>query len=254
LLSPPAAGYGRRVARKYVFCGNPANSKEDAFPLWLNEIGPGEGDLTHARSGGSWNTRGFDVKVRQVCSGCNNEWMSEMESRTKPLLVPFVLATRTAPIAPREQISIATWAFKTAIMLALAHPIEEPFVPLEDYSRFYIERKPPANTWIWVAGLVPIEGEVVRVAWSQPRQLKYTLHRKGVCREKYGYRLAFSVGSLVIEVIREPIRGKLERPREARDMFTRIRPVSPGKWPPGLWLSPAGLDDLVEGEVHVRKR
>jgi hypothetical protein len=32
------------------------------------------------------------------------------------------------------------------------------------------------------------------------------------------------------------------RPREMRDIWTRIRPVSKGEWPPGRWLV---VDDLA---------
>jgi len=80
------------VARTCLFCGGPADSKEHAFPEWISEIAPGEGDLKHGRGSEAddihteWVNSGFDIQVRQVCRECNQTWMSDMETKTKDLL------------------------------------------------------------------------------------------------------------------------------------------------------------------------
>lgn len=244
----------RPVARSCLFCGEAANSKEHAYPAWISDIAPGVGDLRHGRGNEEtaihteWSNSGFDIQVRQVCRECNQTWMSDMEASTKDLLEPLLLGSRTRLLSIPEQKRIATWVYKTAIMLALAHPKEDHFVPPADYRFFYEHRRPPNGTFIWLAAVATnIDGQIYSAGFSRPQRLDFTKH--GVPVEGHGYRIPFSVLSLVAEVIRDPHGGKLMKPREFSDIWTRVRPISSGDWPPKRWLTPEYVADLVHGEI-----
>jgi hypothetical protein len=240
------------VARAWLFCGNPANSLEHAFPRWLNKLLPAT-DLTHRRheaetleTKSAWRSDGFDFKVRHVCGSCNSGWMNDVEVQTQDLLIPLVLGQRTYGLTHPEQKRLSVWAYKTAIVLALITPPADRFVPVEHYKLLRDTRMPPHDTWIWIAGVATESRGEVRSAWSQPEKLVYTAS-DGTVDPRHGYRLSFSVMSLMFQVIWEAHGAKLERPRGLSDVFTRIRPISKGHWPPGRLLTLDALDDLHNG-------
>jgi len=200
----------------------------------------------------SWIAAGFDVRVRQVCERCNQTWMSDLEGEAKALVSALVLNQRTTPLSHREQIKLSKWLYKTGIMLALAYPADARFVLESDYRFFYEHRKPPDNTSICIAGLIPqIAGrDVVRTGWAKPERLDYS-RLDGTPVEPPGYRLSFSVLSLICQILRDPHGGKFERPREFRDVWTRVRPVSKGAWPPKRWFPAEAIEDIAQGRIFA---
>jgi hypothetical protein len=238
------------VGRSCVFCQQPVSSKEHAFPAWLSEVVPGEGQMLNTRDSGAktWQTNGFDHQVRQVCANCNQTWMSDLEGTSKELVTELILDKRTAPLSAGEQIKLSTWLYKTGVMIALAYPAESRFVPSEDYRFFYAHRKPPDGTSVWIAALAFEPGERIQVAWGRPERLDYT-RLDGTPVDPHGYRLSFSIVSLVCQIIGDPHEGKFDRPREFRDVWTRIRPISKGGWPPGRRLAAAGIEDVAGGRI-----
>jgi hypothetical protein len=74
-----------------VFCKGAVNSREHVYPDWLADELPGEGVFTHEleRRGEAltpWRASRVAYTVRHVCRRCNNEWMSELEERSKPVI------------------------------------------------------------------------------------------------------------------------------------------------------------------------
>jgi hypothetical protein len=173
--------------------------------------------------------------------------MSDLEAASRALIVPLVRGERTRPLSTREQIRLSAWGYKTGIMLALAHPQDERHVPPEHYRHFRDTVKPSDGTTIWIGGLIPTlaGGTDFRAGWSKPERLDFW-KRDGTL-DRHGYRLSFSIAHLVFQVVFEPYGNKLGRPRTTRDIWTRIRPVSKGEWPPGRWLSVDALEGLAEG-------
>jgi hypothetical protein len=47
----------------------------------------------------------------------------------------------------------------------------------------------------------------------------------------------------------DPFGGRFERPREYRDVWTRIQPVSKGRWPPERCIAQAGIEDVAGGQI-----
>ena len=74
-----------------IFCGKPADSKEDLFPRWIlrrvvtrqplsRQIGDGPPEITEDQ----------EVRLPCVCQKCNNTWLSGMETTVKKFLGPMI--------------------------------------------------------------------------------------------------------------------------------------------------------------------
>jgi hypothetical protein len=174
--------------------------------------------------------------------------MSQLEAASKPLVTSMVRAEHQGSLSASEQIRLATWGYKTGIMLAVAHPEDQRWVPREHYRYLYENRKPPNGVHIWIAALVPEhpDGSGLRTGWSTGERLDFW--RGDETLDRQGYRLTFSVIALVFQIVFEPYGNKLGRPRETRDIWTRIRPVSKGDWPPRRWFTTDALPGLVGGK------
>jgi hypothetical protein len=100
----------------------------------MNDLFPGEN--THVREGkgkkSRWTTFDrIDWTARVVCEACNNGWMSKMENHhAKPVLTPLITG-HDSKIEITQEIakSIASWAFKTVVVLDHAHHRNVPWFP-----------------------------------------------------------------------------------------------------------------------------
>lgn len=91
----------------------------------------------------------FDVIVRDICTTCNNGWMSQLEEQVKPILTPMLRDQPRTLTAP-EQHLLATWATKTALTMQGANIGGERFTPAADYHWFHDRRVPLPNAHIWL--------------------------------------------------------------------------------------------------------
>jgi hypothetical protein len=93
--------------RRCIFCLKPGTTDEHVFGLWLREFFPRTPADTRTHRVTTWGSdrhgkiyampqssiqRGHSgaKKVPYVCAGCNNGWMSRMEARTRPILMPLI--------------------------------------------------------------------------------------------------------------------------------------------------------------------
>ena len=131
------------------FCANPPNSKEDLFPRWIlkrvktreplsRRIGNAEADLT-------WDQ---EVRIPCVCMKCNNGWMSRMEVKRGPL-IGNLLADISMPLDMGQQMSIAEWALKCAMVIDAGRVGERFFRPDESHE-FKKSRAIPNGTGVWI--------------------------------------------------------------------------------------------------------
>ena len=97
-----------------------------------------------------WKAPPYTQTVNHVCRGCNNGWMSTLETEAKPLLQPMIEG-RHKQLHPRSQRIIAAWAFKTAAMLEFIASAE-PAIVQEQRDWLLAHREPHPSVHVWVAG------------------------------------------------------------------------------------------------------
>jgi hypothetical protein len=104
------------------FCRINHRSKrgEHIIPKWMSLQFPDakweiEDQLTkHVRK----STKYIHLTTPKPCARCNNGWMSDLEKAVKPILVPLIQG-ETSTLTPPNQISIALWLVKTAMVYDL---------------------------------------------------------------------------------------------------------------------------------------
>lgn len=104
--------------RTCIFCGRRPVTKEDAWPVWLVEhVGRGRIRVTRG-SGARAKTHVSNRIVQRVscaCRECNNGWMGNLESLTKPILSPMVDGVPTE-LTGLSQAVLSVWAVKTLMV------------------------------------------------------------------------------------------------------------------------------------------
>jgi hypothetical protein len=116
-----------------VGCGKPftevARSREHILPGWLAEEirqpelslkqylhdeDKTENELLRDHDLGSF-------VIKNVCTSCNNGWMSRLEGRAKPLLLELMnMQIGLMEMSAEQRTTLSTWAIKTAFMIASA--------------------------------------------------------------------------------------------------------------------------------------
>jgi hypothetical protein len=106
---------------------------------------------------GSVNT----IKIKAVCTskpkstnslgktGCNNGWMSDLETAVKPILTPLVLDQQTILGKDRQRV-LATWIAMKAMVAEHSDP--QRIVSTSEERAFLMKNRSPPDTWkIWIA-------------------------------------------------------------------------------------------------------
>lgn len=115
-----------------LVCGQPAKSREHVIPQWITRL-LGEGgqiaeEIVRATEPGVTHTRLTTTLARKtvkVCGGCNNGWMSQLESDLLPVLSDMVLG-RPRTLSTSACVDLAVWMLKTSVMAmaASAEPLD----------------------------------------------------------------------------------------------------------------------------------
>jgi hypothetical protein len=98
----------------------------------------------------TWEDASFNIRVKDLCKPCNNEWCNEIETDAQPVLMPLILGNHATPDAS-EQTTLAIWAIKTVLMLQMTHKDNRRSVAVEDFHWFRQHRWPLPNEQIWIA-------------------------------------------------------------------------------------------------------
>jgi hypothetical protein len=141
--------------KECAFCPASAGlSAEHIIGRWVSEFFPGESTLTFTDKEGktsTWKSPEVDWKARVVCKKCNNEWMSDIESKyAKPALSPLIRGEVDIAITPGIGRSVALLAFKTAVVLDHAHHRRKPFFSQRIRYAFRERGVMPAETHMWM--------------------------------------------------------------------------------------------------------
>jgi hypothetical protein len=92
-------------------------------------------------------------KLKVVCIACNNGWMSELQDRTKPILLPL-LSREAKSLAEWDQHALAVWLTMFTMIYETTIP-EYAATTVEQRIAFKALRHPPENWIFWCA---PFDG------------------------------------------------------------------------------------------------
>jgi hypothetical protein len=115
--------------KECLFCGRAISgkrAKEHAVADWLCEYLGIEHEIISPSVATTENEKIVDQRRHtvdgmlegRVCEDCNNGWMSDLEDKVKPLLIPLLNAQQSVHGLPSaERLILARWAAKTAYMV-----------------------------------------------------------------------------------------------------------------------------------------
>lgn len=235
--------------RQCIFCDHRANSYEHIFPDWINNIFPpdkiGPVDSQHVQvvpsdADASW-IRNFPAKklaqqtARIVCCCCNGGWMSDMESRARPLLEPVILGHEKT-FTNEEQIFIAGWATKIAMLGETIMEYPERFTR-DDRWLVRSQGRPPLHAMVFLAAYAGADVRTIYV-----RTLGDITNHGTPLTELYFHTI--QIGCLVIAVRGFPAlplaeNRTLKQVPEPRFVELPIfpAPIERCKWPPNHRLT-----------------
>ena len=178
--------------RSCIFCNKRANSVEDAWPVWLMNRFPSGSAATmefelREQKPLVWSTKNPRLKVRRVCSSCNNGWMSMLEDNTKPI-IESILDDKMKSIDIPSQETLARWSVKTVMVLETIDSIGQWFYSVSERNRIKTSLAIPIHTKIWIAKCI-----------NQPNSfsLARNLHGPGI----HSYVCTMVFGILAIQVM-----------------------------------------------------
>jgi len=191
-----------------------------------------------------WEAPTLDAKVKRVCAQCNNGWMNEIEGRARPFLSSLIQGHGRTLYREGQQ-RLATWAVKTAMMLAFLARGSFRTIPQGHYNQlFHRPDQPPETTQVWLSAVQ--EGTV-----CHHRPVRLGLKIPGVIPDVHGYGVTFNVGHAVFQIFGHEL-GKDRAIRDTRDgrpFGEALMPIWPYEraveWPPPFVFSMAQLGQLI---------
>ncbi len=158
---------------KCIFCGGGNLSKQHVIPDWIKGIIPR--NATESTKHQNFKPRFQYVddmlvvkpelevhnghigtrKIRNVCTRCNNGWMSKLEGEAKPLLTSLMLG-QNVELDDNAQKTLSRWIVMTSIM-----------VEFTDLQSIAI---PPEDRVTLMKGQVPSEKWKIRIGRCQENQ------------------------------------------------------------------------------------
>lgn len=232
-------------------------TKEHVWPRWVapyleHEGGPGTNTRTIIRPSGtestSYKSRPANLTVKSVCPECNGGWMSQLEERAKPVLLPMIEGRAPVRLGSRDAETVATWAVKTALVSGSEFT---PPAPREFYTELREARAPVGNVRVWIGRTPHLQAHSIDF-----RPMKVGRKGEDPPDRENGYQAVLSVGHLVLYVI--GWKGPKPQLNRVFSHFgdTALVKVWPFErlvvWPPPATITlTTGLDTLAEalGEV-----
>jgi hypothetical protein len=159
--------------KECAFCTNPAVDKggEHLWSDWMNKLLSRDPyTITQFDEKGvqrKWMRRKLDLKAPVVCEKCNSGWMSRLENdRAKPAMKDIILSDRLAPLSLDRMKSIASFAFKSAVIADhMSLPNRDPFFPVAARHTFAASLDIPINFMVWLAAFKEVRHGVFRAVY-----------------------------------------------------------------------------------------
>jgi hypothetical protein len=204
----------------------------------------------------------------RVCEGCNSRWMKKLDDRARKLMGPSITECAPVDISSVEQLRLARWAMKVALLLMLwvhdecaKHPelleaaraqepgrTDEPYVPVEDFADVGKRHRPPDGVLIWIGAASDELPDFFSSVSALSRPAEPT-------PERFGYYAMAALRHLVVYVV-----AGLQDPDDGLAWF-RPDNLAPGKlvliwprstepvhWPPPQKFTAADVGGLTAAD------
>lgn len=256
-----------------IFCGNPANSREDVIPQWLTraalegeiaglDLEPGA-DGVHVALGADGEpireVRGrVGTVYLKICSGCNSGWMASLEGRVRPFLPQLIGAYPSSyPVGPvlrldaQARSDLAAWALKTLMVFLHTVPgVKYRRIPPADYTHLYEQHR------------LSTRRMTVRAFQVPPTVLDRTTGKEvfvetditPVMKPYKGFVGWLRVGHFAVQIysMRLPAGKRLNPFKEYPNALPLWPLTGQFVWPPDEALPPAGFADLGRGPFQIK--
>ena len=139
-----------------LFCENAADSKEDAWPLWLIRKYSGVRSYVEVQRGNElsrWPADSPKIRIGCVCERCNHGWMSDLEGASKPLIERLLAGDRFGIDVPAQQ-TLTTWALKTVMVFEAFKNNQTLRYTRAERDAIARWRTIPDHTQVWLASCV----------------------------------------------------------------------------------------------------
>lgn len=248
------------MARVCIFCGERANTVEDVFPKWAIAILRMDGPID-----GGEVIRGVDrgtrfhsplpagPRVKHVCASCNNGWMSDLETKCRPILGAMITGIAVS-LDEGAQRLLSAWCLKTAIMVQCAGSARgRPHV--REYGRNVHHSlrhlsPPSSDAFVWLA-----RNSERRTVFAESIEMVTRVTEENP-RPSHGQITTGALGHLAFQVF------SIQRPPEHELIPTRLR-MKPGPWSQstlqiwpwaahGHWPSPRSLTPIGLHQLSAR--
>jgi hypothetical protein len=205
------------VARQCTFCPNQAKSREDIYPVWLQQKIGNVGPILHRIIRvPSAELHSPVVKAKTVCPDCNQGWMSTLEGETKPIISP-VISDLSIALTSRDQNVLARWIVKTSMMLdSASRRGRESCYSRASRERLRTHNEVPRLTAIWLGRFFRHE------LFSRAAHVWFTINE--IPKAAHGCVTTFILGYLVIQSV-----TIYAGPEYTEENFPRVK-CAPGPW------------------------
>jgi hypothetical protein len=232
-----------------VFCEQKGLTKEHIWPVWSSQylkpttnsyiedltLRTGLSSTVNSKSVKEKPGTTFTKKIRVVCRKCNNGWMSDLETDTKPILSKLI-ATQNHVLEKQEIEQLIKWI--TLKVLVLEHSQRKDAVtPFFERKAFKESFRMPSNFRIWIAkcGVSGWEGTF----WRDASTVSTNEELPATGIDKNIHSITFGFGDLLVHVIHTSLKDlKIDLDVSVPDCIYSLYPYSsPISWPPSKSLS-----------------
>jgi len=142
--------------RKCKFCRNSADSREHTIADWILQKINIQDEIRRVvgKSPPVWFHNVQNLKVRSVCTACNNGWMSRLEVDSKPTIERLLSGSGIFRLHAAQQSIVARWAVKTAMVFETTAPpppkSKSHFYTQDECEQLRINSAIPPRTNVWL--------------------------------------------------------------------------------------------------------
>ena len=251
-----------------IFCGKPANSREDAFPVWLIEMmdewyalrfkldGPPIPDILECIDGVGGKSeirlQSLKILIKCVCKDCNSGWMSNIQDVHAKPVITRLLEEKTHTLDRQDCTSLTIWSVMTSMVLDIRNEPHERRFTEEEHCLFWNKHRILSNNYIQENIYVPKDFQVWIARWKNspgPSVLGRLLSTTGSPHKGVVNTIGF--GTLIFQIVRTtPGIDPGARPGPWDRSLVRIFPPpgEPVAFPPPLEFE--GYDGIEELEMR----